>query len=412
MWKPEQISVIIGANASGKSNFADFHEFLADVYRHGISVAIARKGGYENIAHRKKRRSRSVLSVHVEAETTKHDEWYLRSIEEIKVEKVKLSHFFSFLAEGNSIRAGFKIVEESIRIQCNFSEQEGTILSIKRDEKSTEISDPFEFLESDSKTARFFRGFGYMEGMEKFLRGVKLPRTELVVSYMGLFVLPLRYMMEQLASIRIFQLSPTDTRKFGVPIPNPQMERYGENLPAVVDMIRNDHKKLWSRIITIMQELMPSLERIEVDYTHSRTLALFFHEKGIGRPWTVTEVSDGTIHSLALLTALFDPRSSLVIIEEPENSIHTWILRTLMDAVKDASKSKQILLTTHSRTVIDGINPRSIWVMWKSKGESNLVKLEQIDRELLELVESGELTTFELLDTGALSKALPQSYGE
>ena len=56
--QPGPLTVVIGANASGKSNLADFFDFLSDLYRHGLAVAVARKGGYENIAFRKVRRSR------------------------------------------------------------------------------------------------------------------------------------------------------------------------------------------------------------------------------------------------------------------------------------------------------------------------------------------------------------------
>ena len=69
-----------------------------------------------------------------------------------------------------------------------------------------------------------------------------------------------------------------------------------------------------------MCQLLPGLEKIDVDYTHYRTLGVYFHERSVGRPWTVAEVSDGTIHSLALLVALFDPRSTMLMLEEPENS--------------------------------------------------------------------------------------------
>ena len=70
---PQGLAVIVGANAAGKSNFADFFDFLSDLYRHGLSVAVARKGGYENIAHRKMRRSRSALCIENKATFDKKD---------------------------------------------------------------------------------------------------------------------------------------------------------------------------------------------------------------------------------------------------------------------------------------------------------------------------------------------------
>ena len=65
--KPQKMTVVVGAERSGKTNLADAIEFLADVYRHGLELAIARKGGYENIIHRKTRRSKRGLGFSVTA---------------------------------------------------------------------------------------------------------------------------------------------------------------------------------------------------------------------------------------------------------------------------------------------------------------------------------------------------------
>jgi predicted ATPase len=117
VWQPGPLTVVIGANASGKSNLADFHDFLADLYRHGLAVAVARKGGYENIAHRKMRRSRRAISVEISAEITSsdRDSWpvvYRRFLPDLR-----FTHSFSFRAEGRAIRSDFRIQEELVRLE-------------------------------------------------------------------------------------------------------------------------------------------------------------------------------------------------------------------------------------------------------------------------------------------------------
>ena len=97
----------------------------------------------------------------------------------------------------------------------------------------------------------------------------------------------------------------------------------------------------------------------------------------------------------------------MLVLEEPENSIHTWILRTFMEAAAKAANSKQIVFTTHSRVVVDATKPSNVWVMWRNHGESNLAKISTLDSDALNLIEEGDLTTFEFLDTGVISEALP-----
>ncbi len=46
---PADFSVLVGPNGSGKSNFVDALDFLAKIYSHDLELAVAMKGGYENI---------------------------------------------------------------------------------------------------------------------------------------------------------------------------------------------------------------------------------------------------------------------------------------------------------------------------------------------------------------------------
>ncbi len=404
-WYPGQLTVIVGANASGKSNFAEVHDFLSDLYQHGLAVAVARKGGYENIAHRKMRRSRGGISMKVVAELNHLDRRILPAFyRSAYSDDIRFTHSFEFRTKGAAIKSDFEIEYESILLEQKVKNSWRTFAEINRKRQTVKYN--FEEIKS-SNTNKLKAQFRILDNLDDFVDSDSLSATDLILSIVSRFIPILRIFSQTLSEVRVFQLSPTDTRQFGVPIPNPEMDIHGGNLPAVVDMIIQHHSKVWSKIIDIMRQLLPGLERIDVDYTHSRTLGLYFHEKGVGRPWNVAEVSDGTIHSLAFLVSLFDPRTTFLVIEEPENSVHTWILRTLMEAAIQAAEGKQIVLTTHSRVVVDAIKPADVWVMWRDQGESNLGQLRSLDEDLLDLIEQGDLTTFEILDTGAISEALP-----
>src|SRR5690242_6505548 len=101
-------------------------------------------------------------------------------------------------------------------------------------------------------------------------------------------------------------------------------------------------------------------------------LRLAFQEAGFKLPWTVGEVSDGTVRTLGHLTALFDPSSSVAMIEEPENSLHPWAIGQFIEACREASKTKQIMLTTHSPVVVVQLKPDEIWVVSKPGAETKV----------------------------------------
>ena len=152
---------------------------------------------------------------------------------------------------------------------------------------------------------------------------------------------------------------------------------------------------------------MPTLEAIETDWTHTRSLALFLKERGIRRHWASQEISVGTLQTIALLVAALSPGIPLVVIEEPENSIHPWALRNLVEAFRAASEKRQIILTTHSPILIDQLKPEEIWVVRKPGTETKIDPLLSLDPSLKESWGQGKFTLSEYLDSGAVPEAVP-----
>ena len=120
--EPRDFSVLVGRNSSGKSNFADALEFLSIAYSDGLEHAVARKGGYEAIAHRKERRSRSAISfsVQISADLSESD-LYSTSSRRVSGLSDKRSgwvfrHYFEFRAANEGIRSDFKITAERLEV--------------------------------------------------------------------------------------------------------------------------------------------------------------------------------------------------------------------------------------------------------------------------------------------------------
>ncbi len=71
-------------------------------------------------------------------------------------------------------------------------------------------------------------------------------------------------------------------------------------------------------------------------------------------------VSDGSLRVLEILTALYDPESTLVLIEEPETGIHPGLLSKILHEIEAVSITTQVVLTTHSPTVVSHFPARSL----------------------------------------------------
>jgi len=227
-------------------------------------------------------------------------------------------------------------------------------------------------------------------------------------SYSGLF----SDIKSALSGTSVFQLSPFQCRNSGVPTPNAVLERHGENLPGAANHLRRNDAAAWRRVQAAMRAIMPGLQEIDIAYTEDRRLALQFREHGVGRPWNTNEVSDGTVQSLALFIALFDRRHPLLVIEEPENSVHPWILRRIVDLCQDGESPKQIIMTTHSPVLLNYVNPAVVRLMSIKSGRSSIAPFLDFSSDLRDMIVDGRLSVFDAYDSGAVEQALPRGLVE
>lgn len=84
---------------------------------------------------------------------------------------------------------------------------------------------------------------------------------------------------------------------------------------------------------------------------------LYVREKGIESSFAATSLSDGTLRLLCLLTVLLDPTPPpLVCIEEPETGLHPDAIRDVAGLLVEASTRTQVIVTTHSPALIDALS--------------------------------------------------------
>lgn len=77
---------------------------------------------------------------------------------------------------------------------------------------------------------------------------------------------------------------------------------------------------------------------------------------GIYRPLDAAELSDGTLRYLALLAALHSPRPpELLVLNEPETSLHPRLLEPLARQIIAASKEAQLIVVSHAAPLVDAI---------------------------------------------------------
>jgi predicted ATPase len=131
------------------------------------------------------------------------------------------------------------------------------------------------------------------------------------------------------------------------------------------------------------------------------TVQLFLEEGYWKTPTPAVRLSDGTLRYLALLAILCHPSPPpLICLEEPELGIHPDVILDIAELLKEASTRTQLIVTTHSSTLVSAFNdmPSAIVVVEKDERGTKLKRLEP-DRMALwleryslgELWEKGEI---------------------
>lgn len=130
---------------------------------------------------------------------------------------------------------------------------------------------------------------------------------------------------------------------------------------------------------------------------HGGTVQIFLHEDGLQQPIPATRLSDGTLRFLCLLSVLCHPEPPpLVCLEEPEIGLHPDILPMVAELLVEASHKTQLIVTTHSDILVDALTdtPEAVVVCENTAGTTTLKRLDADElKPWLEKYRLGELWT-------------------
>ncbi|MFT4216129.1 MAG: AAA family ATPase [Micropruina sp.] len=89
---------------------------------------------------------------------------------------------------------------------------------------------------------------------------------------------------------------------------------------------------------------------------HGGRFEVELHQPAMLRALTARELSDGTLRYLLLAAALFSPRPpGLMVLNEPETSLHPDVLPALTRLMVRAAERTQLVVVTHSRALVEAL---------------------------------------------------------
>ncbi|WP_405549404.1 AAA family ATPase [Variovorax paradoxus] len=119
--------------------------------------------------------------------------------------------------------------------------------------------------------------------------------------------------------------------------------------------------------------------RIQVRVNEDRFETLM-HQHGLLRPLTAAELSDGTLRYLLWIAALLTPRPpALLVLNEPETSLHPDLLPALGRLIAQAARGSQVIVVSHAARLIAALedsNDLQSVVLEKRFGETRIANLD------------------------------------
>ena len=189
--------------------------------------------------------------------------------------------------------------------------------------------------------------------------------------------------------------------------PTATLSGSGEDLGTVLHEIqtRAEYRDAAEEIQEFLRVAYPSFDGVfaETSYEMPPKVLLRVRERGMRRKIEAWELSDGMLRFLCLSAALLNPvPPAFIAVDEPEVGFHPRLLPIVADMIKTASERTQVLVTTHSPDLLNCFDIDDVAVMareenrieWKRPGDRATLKrmLETVTGETLgDLHRSGEL---------------------
>jgi predicted ATPase len=304
------LTVLVGRNGTGKSNFLDSLHFVSDALVMTLTQAILLRGGARAMSHNEAPR----VTVEITFRLSDNGRGtYTLALDQGLVDLERLRIIGSDGVE----RAGYQ---------------------------------------------RVFRTLvGHVENEWFPSNSTVLPDRLALVTLSGLR--SFREAFDILSSMRFYRFNPEAMRELQDLDEGTVLRTDGSNIASVWRHLEAFDSHVIERLVRFMGVIVPEIRDIRpVRLGPKETLR--FHQTGADLRellFYASSMSDGTLRALGALIASrqgngTDATPTFVAIEEPETALHPGAVAVLMDALHEASANTQIIITSHSPDLLDHVD--------------------------------------------------------
>ncbi|MCZ0943263.1 MAG: AAA family ATPase [Gammaproteobacteria bacterium] len=335
------LTIIIGANGTGKSTLFDVFSFLKDALAGNVASAVTRRGGFQQLVSRGES---GPVSITVKfRESGGRLATYILEVASERGRIVVTKEVLRYRRKGRAAGRAWNFV--------NFSRGQGTAITNESLYGEKGVEEERGDYELDDPSILAIKGLGQF-------------REFRVVS-------EFRSLIE---SWHIFNLHIADARSNTEAGLAEHLSPTGDNVAQVAQYLYEHHPAQFDLVLEAMKALVPGIENVEAQSTEDGRLLLRFKDGSFRDPFIARYVSDGTIKMFAYLVLLHDPNPhSLLAVEEPENQLYPSLLGELIEEFRAyAQRGGQAFVSTHSPEFLREAALNEVFWLVKADGFSEV----------------------------------------
>ena len=352
-------NVLIGANASGKSNFIEIFRFLRDIRKEGLRNAVALQGGRNYVQNLQLGASKPLSFEFVDDQDIGYAVRRSDRVDaHVAIDVHEITYGFSLHASaqnGRTHKSGWHLQHDDIMRKFSASSLEE--VAKNRGEVKERLGEG-SFLarwDSDKLHLEYDVGPGIKEPFldsvefipfetEWFPSDMLLMESDLFPALLAGRPDPPFGTINELGIYHIDARASHQAQQVRAPA---ALTEGATNLAPILDRILS-HETQRKTLLNLVRFLLPFIDDLGVQNLTNESLLLYVTETYTDKMKLYAGLmSEGTIAAIALVVILYFEESPLVIFEDPDRGMHPKLMARVVDMMKEMSEHKQIIVTTH-----------------------------------------------------------------
>ncbi len=369
-------NVLIGPNASGKSNFVQIFRFLRDIAVHGLDNAVSLQGDASFLQNLKIGCENPLeIEIILSYNETIRVRSTIQGGGESRLQGEQLIYSFSIKYDAET--DSFKLIDERLRVNGEF------IKGQYKDNKWEEKSQPEKghIIYKKKMGTIMYAAESSSSDMELWPDTLPqlLGKDEddfLLLQIRENMYVPPAPALSIFKHIGLYNLNP-ELFKYAQPRAGLlELQESGGNSAVVLKRVLADERRR-KRFMVYLKDLLPFAEDLTVESDFQNFLMIMLKESyhnGTKMPGYL--LSDGTMSIIGLIDVVLFENRPLIIIDEPDQDIHPFLASRIAEMMKEQSAQKQIIITTHNATMIKFCGlPNIRYVTRNEAGYSRITRL-------------------------------------